>query len=458
MKIDNSASAMAEASQGSQAWEPLGDPPENVIGTRVPNWLLGHDEIGYQIVLVMQVRHDNESESNTPIRRLPSPFVIGASVEQLIGPREARKISATKENRGTKYLLRTDSRSAAEKLLSLTELVDGTQVEIVVHNTLNSVQGIVYDIDSVDDDEQDILKYLQPQGVINVRRIRKRVNNALRNTPLLVLTLKGAVLPQSIYFGLIRLQMNAYYPLPLLCYNCGVYGHSRKVCKGASICLNCSKELHVAEGERCENPKFCLHCKNDHSVTSRDCPTYQQEKRIIQHKVDNRVSFGEARRVLNERQKDSYASALQQRLHQVELEKDSIIKALRNELEAVKAELELLRKAVQTTPQSSTTSERTETSPPECIVPKETQTTIQTPSTSGAANGTRASGNQNNGRKSRKDKASMSPPKKSLNYTIHPMELRNRSRSDKRSNTSPPDIDGDSKEKRRHVSNNDGCK
>lgn len=453
---------MAEASQGSRTGGPLGDPPENTFGTLIPHWLMSHDEIGYQIVLVLQARQQTPSDSqenNFSLKRLPSPFIIGASVEQLIGRQEARKVNATKENRGTKYLLRTDARSIAEKLLTLTVLVDGTQVEVFAHNTLNSVQGIVYELDTVNDDEQEILKHLESQGVTNVRRIRKRVNNVLRNTPLLVLTLKGAVLPQTIFFGLLRVPIRTYYPSPLLCYNCGVYGHSKNVCKGTSICLNCSKESHVAKGEQCQNPPFCLHCKNDHSIISRDCPTYQHEKKIIHHKIDNRVSFGEARRVLNENQKDTYASALQHRLHQVELEKDTIIRNLRNELEAVKAEMEHLKTSLRAQ-STNIVSQNIDISPP--TITCSTPPADQTPSMPEAVDNPETNGNQINGRKSRKDKASMSPPKappiSKTQSTLQTMKLRNRSRSDKRTNASPPDIDYDPKAKRRHLTNNDGCK
>lgn len=459
---------MAEASQGSHFGPPLGDPPESPIGTTVPRWLLNEDEIGYEIVLVMQVCQKAEPESddltqgkNTSNARLPSPLVIGASVEQVIGLQEARKVVASKENRGTKYLLRTKSRSTAEKLLKITELDDGTPVEIVLHASLNTVQGIVYEPDTINDSEDDILKSLKPQGVIKVRRIRKRVDKTLRNTPLLVLTLKGAVLPQYIYFGLLRVAMRTYYPSPLLCYNCGSYGHPKKFCKEVAICLRCSQEFHVDEGEQCQNPVFCFHCKADHPITSRDCPVYQQEVKIIQHKTDNRVSFGEARRAMRDRCRDTYASALQHRLQQVELEKDTIINELRKELEAVKAELQSLKESHTHTnkPKDNNSLKKLPQKSSEKGDERSTQIAqpcSQTPSTSTART---CDHQDNNGRKSRKDKPSKSPPKQQSHsgnkHLLQTMELRSRSRSDKRTNTSSPDIGNDQKGKRRHLAHND---
>lgn len=453
---------MAGANRGLQIERPPGDPPEFQGNALVPNWMLSNDELGYQIVLVMQVKEENPSRSQENLNaRLPSPIIIGKTVEQMVGTQEARKIDASKENRGTKYLLRTYSRSTADKLLSITELIDGTPVLVSVHASLNTVQGVVYEPDSVNDSEDDILEHLKPQGVTKVRRIQKRVNGALRNTPLLVLSLKGAVLPQCIYIGLLRLKLRTYYPSPLLCYNCGEYGHPKKFCKEVSTCLRCSQKRHTTEGEQCQNPAFCLHCKENHPITSRDCSVYQQETEIIQVKTDNRISFGEARRVIRERGKESYASALQNRLLQNEKEKDIIIKNLRKELETVKAELNRIKKAIPTHPPGiNKTKTASNIRSPQTNV-EDAGNHIPSTSTSDVED-TIPIIEQGNERQSRKDKHPTSPPKdkrtKGYNNLLRTIELRNRSRSDKRTNTSPPENELGSKGKRRHLNNSDGTR
>lgn len=199
---------------------------------------------------------------------------------------------------------------------------------------------------------------------------------------------------------------------------------SKKSCKETPICLRCSQEVHTTDGEECQNPTYCFHCKAAHPIYSRKCPTYQQEAKIVQYKIDNRISFGEARRELRDRGRDTYASILQNRLNQVETEKDSIINSLRKELEAVKTELEQLKETLQTdhaqinisqnvVAENKNAHSNQEEMPPPTILHS------QTPSTSRTGNENLANAQQSNGRKSRKDKISISPPKDSRNRTNH---------------------------------------
>lgn len=231
-------------------------PPGGTAGhqsrSNLPQWMIGPDDIGQTVVLVL--RRDTKStddfdhglSQNSP---LPHPFVVGSSIQQIIGIEAARSINTTREGRGSRYLLRTKSRIISDKLMKITELCDGTRVEIVPHPTLNTVQGMVYEPDSLDVDEKLIEQELKSQGVLAVRRIKKRVNGKLQNTPLLVLSISGTILPEFVYFGLLRIPIRKYYASLMMCLNCGFYGHSRRFCNQTAICLRCSTTHTVIEGE-----------------------------------------------------------------------------------------------------------------------------------------------------------------------------------------------------------------
>lgn len=402
---------------------PPDNPPGFIGDGRTPYWMRSNDEMGQSVVLVLR-RKVRENETGTNELRLPEPFTIGASVQMVLGEKDSRKVVASREGRGSRYLLRTNLRSIIDKLTAMTELCDGTEIEIFLHPTLNTVQGIVYEKDSIHTDEAVVAENLNSQGVRAVRRIKKRVNGELRNTPLLVLSFQGTVLPDHVYFGLLRIPVKTYYPSPLLCFNCGTYGHPRKSCQQPGICMRCSRPLHVADGEQCNNSPHCMHCQNEHSVTSRDCPKYKEEDKIIHMKVDQCISFAEARRrYADENKRETIARMIQDQLKQELAAKDQMIAKLQQQVADLAKELTSLKTALK--PRSDNPS------PP--AVNTLSQATTSSPATHSSEV---ASKQQANTRASRKDADFIPPPTKKKDHRrIDPdptIGVRTRSRSGKR--------------------------
>lgn len=190
--------------------------------------MLSEDEMGQTMVLLLRRKPNEANTQNSQQSPLPNPFIIYASIELAVGVQDAAKIGMTKEGRGTRYVLRTNLKSVYGKLTNMTQLTDGTVVEVISHPTMNKVQGVVYESDSTDVDEVALLNYLTPQGVQAVRRITKKVNGSVQNTPLVVLSFQGTLLPEFIYFGGLRVPVRTYYPAPTVCFQCGTYGHPPK--------------------------------------------------------------------------------------------------------------------------------------------------------------------------------------------------------------------------------------
>lgn len=416
---------MAASSSGPPGG-PRYEPPGN---SRQPHWMRSADDMGTMVLLLRrrtsQDTAGNKVEQNVTMP-LSNPFIVGTSIELAVGT----KVEATREGRGSRYLLRTSSKTVYNKLLMLTELTDGTQVEIISHPTLNSVQGTVYDPDTKDMDEKDILGILAPQGVHSVRRIKKRVNNTVRNTPLLVLSFYGTQLPTTVYFGLCRIPVKVYYPYPMICFNCGDYGHSRKTCQNCGVCLQCSQTHELAEGDKCQNTPHCLHCKNEHAITSRDCPKYKSEEKIIRIKVDQGISFPEARRIYTEEtKKETFANVLQDRLNRELAIKDQIIAELQKQVAALAKELSELKDVLKS---------KSNDQAPVATNAKASNSRKPLSQTSTSTNSSitamPAPAPQNKSiRMSRKDKSDISPPTPtSSRNDIRTYDLRNRSRSGKR--------------------------
>lgn len=96
---------------------------------------------------------------NNPILSTKA-FVIRATVQAAIGLEQMKKLSTTKEARGTRYILRTESISVRNALLKIEKLIDDTPVEVVFHPTLNVSCGVVYDPDTVNCTEELLLEEL----------------------------------------------------------------------------------------------------------------------------------------------------------------------------------------------------------------------------------------------------------------------------------------------------------
>ncbi|XP_055591311.1 uncharacterized protein LOC129743353 [Uranotaenia lowii] len=262
-----------------------------------------------------------------------NPFIIGKSVQQLIGKVEdARSI-----NNGTSYVIKVRDAKQAEKLLAMKKLFDDTEVTVSYHR-LNFSRCVVTCHDVIDIDEKELSEELRPQGITNVRRIQRTVSGKKVNTATLVLTLSGTVIPEFLYFGLLRVKTRTYYDQPMLCYRCYTYGHTKNRCEKPQLCQNCS---NIHEEEECRFPAYCLNCKGNHPANSKKCPIYEFENRVCNVAAENLVSLGEARKMVSaENRPSTYAnvSKLQQRLEDVR-SNDEILR-LRTENQQLKEQLQ----------------------------------------------------------------------------------------------------------------------
>lgn len=228
-----------------------------------------------------------------PIAR--NPFIIGKTINKNAGkPLEVRAMRG-----GTSYLVKCDSLEQANKLLKVSQLTDNTTVKTELHRTLNSSRCVVFCREVEDMTEDELKQELSSQGVTEVKRITKRVEGKVTPLPILILTINGTSVPEHLNFGALRVKTRAYYPSPLICFNCGRFGHMGKNCKTAKRCNKCS--LEHEDMEECTNEKKCINCKEGHSAFDKRCPIYRREVEIIKIKTDRNISFVEAKREYNVR-------------------------------------------------------------------------------------------------------------------------------------------------------------
>ncbi|XP_055612158.1 uncharacterized protein LOC129758636 [Uranotaenia lowii] len=348
---------------------PPPDDPPNLGEKRLPVYMTTRHNDGVLRVLQLRAKGNDLDSPNpqTDEPRLPSnPFVIARSIEAAIGYENRKLVTATKEARGTRYVLRTQSPIIYKALICMTHLIDEskTQVEVIDHPRYNFTKGVVFDQDTINVSDEDLLEELREQGVTLVRRITKKISEKeTKNTPLVVLTFRGTVRPNFIYFGMIRTNVRPYYDSVLICRKCSAYGHSIKNCSNEAVCLTCSQTHTIPENQPCKNSPFCRHCEGPHSPVSKDCPIFRREEAVIRLKTDRGITFNEARKEIEETTKNaSYSSKVQNRLSEFS-DKDREIKLLREELAklrnqmkdyvSLKNELEELKSSIQNVTKSN---------------------------------------------------------------------------------------------------------
>ena len=225
-------------------------------------------------------------------------------------------------------------------LLGLKKILD-YNIEVTAHPTLNSCRGVIFDSEDLMGDlpEEDILNGLKDQNVTAVRRIKRKQDGELVNTRALIITFSVAKRPQHLKVMWQRLSVKPYYPNPLRCYKCQRYGpHSSKY-KASTHCGNCSSTEH--SGENCKEAPHCANCDGDHPANSRSCPRWDLEKKAMKIKVDEDLSFREARKRVEPPKQPTYAAVtsasnnktIQQQLSDLSAsEKRKIVEQLLKEL------------------------------------------------------------------------------------------------------------------------------
>lgn len=234
-----------------------------------------------------------------------SPFLIKKVVDSTCGG----EVAECKKLRNGTILVQTKSLHQANKLIQLKNIKSDIEVDVSLHNSLNYVKGVIYSNDLRGVEEEEILNEIRDQNVYKVEKIRKKVDENMEETGLIILSFGTTTLPPELKIGYERVKIRPYIPLPLRCKNCLHYGHLAKFCKNSKICPNCAKKYHlnIETNEVCTEPKSCLHCNknndqyNQHSTVDKRCPIFIKERELQTIITLQKVNKKTAISIYNER-------------------------------------------------------------------------------------------------------------------------------------------------------------
>ncbi|XP_073999565.1 uncharacterized protein [Rhodnius prolixus] len=168
-------------------------------------------------------------------------FKLNKFIKGIIG-----KTKSVKKLNDGSICIEAENRMQAAAILKLQKYMDA-ELEAGPHKRLNSSQGVITCRDFLNSTIEDIKEGLADQGVIEVRRIKRRQDGSLVDTASLVLTFDRPKPPQSINAAFYKLKVRPYIPSPMRCYKCQRFGHTSTRCKAPEAVCTCGKPMHDVE-------------------------------------------------------------------------------------------------------------------------------------------------------------------------------------------------------------------
>jgi Arc/MetJ-type ribon-helix-helix transcriptional regulator len=240
-----------------------------------------------------------------------------------------------------KLMILAKNKKIALQATKIKKFYNECDVSITAMDTMNYRQGSIYGREVLSCTIDEMETNLKNQHVVKVERAMSMKDGVLTPNGLHILTFDTTRLPDEIYIGYMRYNVRTYYPRPLRCSKCCIFGHSRKRCEAREeACRSCDQAVH--QGSICTG-KYCRNCKkSDHGSFDKGCPTFETEVAIVRLKVDKNISYGQARALLSkeiQRSTDSYINSTLERLQVAARERASQSEIVQEAIEKDRREL-----------------------------------------------------------------------------------------------------------------------
>lgn len=240
-------------------------------------------------------------KSNEQEKKNFNPFVLNKILKLKIG----EDYHAKSLPNGS-VMIETTRKDQVSELLQLEE-INGIKVDVSLHRSLNYAKGVIKNKELAAIEAETIVAELSDQGVKEATVIFITKNEQRIRTNTIILTFTSSTIPEIVYAGHLRLKVEPYISSPQRCFKCQKFGHSSKTCRRKKACYKCGQDH---EEDSCTNKLLCANCQGNHAANDKSCPTWVQEKGVIQLKIKEKISFPEARAII----KSSAAPSMSQQV------------------------------------------------------------------------------------------------------------------------------------------------
>jgi len=169
-------------------------------------------------------------------------------------------------------------------------IIRGVQFDFTLEEILNNIQSTV-----------DILKVVR----FNRRSLNEKKEVVFVKTGTCLLTFSGKSIPKSINLYGVEMEVENYIMPVTQFFNCFLFGHTKKQCRGKPKCAKCSDQGHSEDD--CTKDFRCVNCGNNHRSINKECLEYKRQKQIKIYMSVDRISFYEADKMLPQIKKSSFS-------------------------------------------------------------------------------------------------------------------------------------------------------
>lgn len=185
------------------------------------------------------------------------------------------KVLTHRLNKDGSLVVTVPTLSAANRLLEVTE-VAGMAVRVSVPRSYSATFGKIHGVPREYTDNE-LLVYLQDQGVISVRRQVSYVpdeNGTIKETRRGTVILEFASdspLPKRVNLGFCSYPIEEYMGVATQCFKCQRHGHVAKHCNGPVRCKVCAGPHSHKDCTSRSHPR-CANCNGSHPASYGSCP------------------------------------------------------------------------------------------------------------------------------------------------------------------------------------------
>lgn len=186
---------------------------------------------------------------------------------------------------------------STEKLLAIKEIViDNVSLPVIAGLVKpSSRKGIIYNKILINLDDDQFKQAFQNQNIVNIFRIQKTGENQEKCYTGSIIIEFEDVIPDFINFSKIKIPVNHLTPRPMLCFHCGILGHTKARClkRNTNFCSQCFHNHDI--NDQCTI--ICKQCQGPHISSFPSCEFLIKEVQILKLRESLGLNYLEAKSI-----------------------------------------------------------------------------------------------------------------------------------------------------------------